>query len=74
MLLLFFAFINYHSVNCMGTVPFGTVEKYHLNLSVNTVGGSKIFLENLARPCAGFFFGVFYEFKRNQTKNRKSGK
>lgn len=43
MLLLFFAFINYHSVNCMGTVPFGTVEKYHLNLSVNTVGGSKIF-------------------------------
>ena len=46
----------------MGTVPFGTVEKYHLNLSVNTVGGSKIFLENLARPCAGFFFGVFMNY------------
>lgn len=68
MLLLFFAFINYHSVNCMGTVPFGTVEKYHLNLSVNTVGGSKIFLENLARPCAGFFFGVF--MNSNEIKQR----
>lgn len=55
MLLLFFAFINYHSVNCMGTVPFGTVEKYHLNLSVNTVGGSKIFLENLPALARAFF-------------------
>ena len=74
MLLLFFAFINYHSVNCMGTVPFGTVEKYHLNLSVNTVGGSKIFFRKFGPPLRGLFFWRFYEFKRNQTKNRKSGK
>lgn len=55
MLLLFFAFINYHSVNCMGTVPFGTVEKYHLNLSVNTVGGSKIFLKIWPALARAFF-------------------